>query len=102
MLKPSALTKISIDDLLFVESNEISDFFIDFFELFERNRENNSFDMTDQIELITSQLKKTNQYRKKFDESVVDIVAKLFSRNKTVIVSKKSLILINEDELGSM
>ena len=47
MLKPSALTKISIDDLLFVESNEISDFFIDFFELFDKNRDNNSFDMTD-------------------------------------------------------
>lgn len=79
MLKPSELPKFSIDDLLFPEASEISDFFIEFFEMFNKNSidKNNSFDMTDSVEKITSQLKKTRVFRKKFDETVADSIYKL-------------------------
>ncbi len=79
MLKPSELSPISIDDLLFVEANEISDFFIEFFEMFHKNRENNSFDMTDSIEKITSQLKKTRTFRRKFNENIAACFERIFN-----------------------
>ena len=90
MLKPAELSPISIDDLLFVEANEISDFFIVFFELFHQNRENNSFDMTDSIEKITSQLKKTRKFRKKFNETIADGFIKIYDKAQTVVLPSTS------------
>lgn len=90
MLKPSELPKFSIDDLLFPEASEISDFFIEFFEQFQTNsaEKNNSFDMTDSVEKITSQLKKTIKFRKKFDENVGEILMRMTLKTKTFVQSK--------------
>src|SRR3990167_3424334 len=77
MLSPQDQHPISIDDLLFKEANELSDFFLEYFEVFRRNKDNNSFDMTDSIEKITSQLKKTMVYRRKFDEKIDETIRTL-------------------------
>ena len=79
MLKPAELSPFSIDDLLFPERSEISDFFLEFFEIFHQNsmKSANAFDMTDSVERITSQLKKTRKFRKRFDETVGDYLRKL-------------------------
>lgn len=95
MLKPSELPNFSIDDLLFPEASEISDFFIEFFEIFQQNsaEKNNSFDMTDSVEKITSQLKKTRMFRKKFDENVGEILMRMTHRTKTFVQQKHPISL---------
>ena len=89
MLKPLEITPFSIDDLLFPETSEISDFFLEFFEMFEKNsaKGNNSFDMTDSVEKITSQLKKTRVFRKRFDES--DYIRKAVNSRYAIIPTIK-------------
>lgn len=95
MLKPNELTPLTIDDLLFIESNEISDFFLEFFDMFKKNRDNNFFDMTDSIERITSQLKTKMVFRKKFDEIIDENVGKIFQKNQTLIQQKLALSRLN-------
>ena len=77
MFSPQDQHAISVDNLLFREANELSDFFLEYFSVFRGNKDNNCFDMTDSIEKVTSQLKQTMVYRRKFDENVDRVVRNL-------------------------
>ena len=89
MFKREDIREITIDDLLFESSSELSDLFLAFFEEYAKNRENNSYDMTDSIESITSQLKKPLVFRKRFNENFVDSIEKAFKMHKTSIMSNE-------------
>lgn len=79
MFAPQDRHTISVDNLLFREANELSDFFLEYFAMFRDNKDDNCFDMTDAIEKVTSQLKQTMVYRRKFDENVDRVVRGLCS-----------------------